>query len=261
MLAGCAARTESATERAEASPSKSVVALFAPKSPAVTRADSEILTPTSLSHDENSAFAVSFRSQNQIGGKSGRQSTLGQSRKDQSRIPAAPGRVPTSENVSRSICRVRKSYPRGYFFAPDLNVKGIGRRPRAFRTRAPSRTYAFDDARRAHARVPHDFVRARIHPHVAGTRHRPIVGRPSVRVAGAFSRAPVKMQAHGQTVRGTAPTLARARASARGTHHAAAARIVQVRPTLLFVSRRGRAKRARTPRHRTQSCECPVTRG
>ena len=74
------------------------------------------------------------------------------------------------------------------FFAPDLNVKELVADPRAFRTRAPSRTHAFDDARRAHERVPHDFVRARIHPHVAGTRHRPIVGRPSVRVAGAFSR-------------------------------------------------------------------------
>lgn len=73
-------------------------------------------------------------------------------------------------------------------FRAGPKVKRIGRRPRAFRTRAPSRTHAFDDARRAHTRVPHDFVRARIHPHVAGARHRPIVGRPSVRVAGAFSR-------------------------------------------------------------------------
>ena len=101
------------------------------------------------------------------------------------------GGCPRLENVSRSICSVRKSYPRGYFFAPDLNVKELVADPRAFRTRAPSRTHAFDDARRAHERVPHDFVRARIHPHVAGTRHRPIVGRPSVRVAGAFSRAPI----------------------------------------------------------------------
>lgn len=54
------------------------------------------------------------------------------------------------------------------------------------------------------------------------------------------------MLAHGQTVRVTAPTLARARASARGTNRAAAARIVQVRPPPFFAAPRGGAKRART---------------
>ena len=211
--------------------------------------------------DENFAFAARFRPENQIGKKAVAIEPSVNREKHQSRIQPALGRVPTSRKRFAVDLPRSKILSTRLLFRAGPKVKGIGRRPRAFRTRAPSRTYAFDDARRAHARVPHDFVRARIHPHVAGTRHRPIVGRPSVRVAGAFSRAPVKMQAHGQTVRGTAPTLARARASATGTHHAAAARIVQVRPTLLFVSRRGRAKRARTPRHRTQSCECPVTRG
>lgn len=207
--------------------------------------------------DENFAIRGSLSTGESDWEKSGRHRTVGQSSQEFSpRSVGCPRKKTFRGRSARS-----KILSTRLLFRAGPKVKRIGRRPRAFRTRAPSRTYAFDDAHRAHARVPHDFVRARIHPHVAGTRHRPIVGRPSVRVAGAFSRAPVKMQAHGQTVRGTAPTLARARASARGTHHAAAARIVQVRPTLLFVSRRGRAKRARTPRHRTQSCECPVTRG
>ena len=52
------------------------------------------------------------------------------------------------------------------------------------------------------------------------------------------------MLAHGQTVRVTAPTLARARAGARGTNHAATARIVQVRPPKFF-GERGVARSAR----------------
>lgn len=112
--------------------------------------------------------------------------SIGEKTSQEFRIPMAGahvrktfrGRSATFENPIHEVT----------FFAPDLNVKELVADPRAFRTRAPSRTHAFDDARRAHERVPHDFVRARIHPHVAGTRHRPIVGRPSVRVAGAFSR-------------------------------------------------------------------------
>tara|TARA_B100001564_G_scaffold279560_1_gene241775 strand:+ start:162 stop:380 length:219 start_codon:yes stop_codon:yes gene_type:complete len=47
------------------------------------------------------------------------------------------------------------------------------------------------------------------------------------------------MLAHGQTVRVTAPALARARAGAKGTNHAATARIVQVRAPPVFAAREG----------------------
>ena len=116
--------------------------------------------------------------------KSGRHRTVGQSSQEFSpRSVGCPRKKTFRGRSARS-----KILSTRLLFRAGPKVKRIGRRPRAFRTRAPSRTYAFDDAHRAHARVPHDFVRARIHPHVAGTRHRPIVGRPSVRVAGAFSR-------------------------------------------------------------------------
>jgi hypothetical protein len=67
------------------------------------------------------------------------------------------------------------------------------------------------------------------------------------------------MLAHGQTVRVTAPTLARARASARGTNRAAAARIVQVRPPPFFAAPRGGAKRARTRGVAPNLALCRVT--
>ena len=67
------------------------------------------------------------------------------------------------------------------------------------------------------------------------------------------------MLAHGQTVRVTAPTLARARASARGTNRAAAARIVQVRPPPFFAAPRGGAKRARTQSTAPNLALCRVT--
>lgn len=110
--------------------------------------------------------------------------------KRRSRIPNS-WRVPTSGKRFAVDLQRSKILSTRLLFRARPNVKELVADPRAFRTRAPSRTHAFDDARRAHERVPHDFVRARIHPHVAGTRHRPIVGRPSVRVAGAFSRAPI----------------------------------------------------------------------
>ena len=150
------------------------------------------VNPASSSHAREFRVRGSFSVGESDWRKKRCQSTaVDRSRKDVFQEFRILGGCPRLENVSRSICSVRKSYPRGYFFAPDLNAKELVADPRAFRTRAPSRTHAFDDARRAHERVPHDFVRARIHPHVAGTRHRPIVGRPSVRVAGAFSRAPI----------------------------------------------------------------------
>lgn len=168
------------------------VAAFAKKSESARRHfQRRSVNPASSSHAREFRVRGSFSVGESDWRKKRCQSTaVDRSRKDGQEFRILGG-CPRLENVSRSICSVRKSYPRGYFFAPDLNVKELVADPRAFRTRAPSRTHAFDDARRAHERVPHDFVRARIHPHVAGTRHRPIVGRPSVRVAGAFSRAPI----------------------------------------------------------------------
>jgi hypothetical protein len=87
----------------------------------IARRNHELGGESNSLSDENLAFAARFRPENQIGEKSGRHRTVGQSRKNTSQefSPRSVG-CPRQENVSRSICRVRKSYPRGYFFAPDL---------------------------------------------------------------------------------------------------------------------------------------------
>ena len=101
---------------------------------------------------ENSAFAVRFRSKNQIGKKAvANQPSVNREYTSQEFSPRLIG-CPRQENVSRSICRVRKSYPRGYFFAPDLRYKElVGDRARSEHARPHGRTPSTTHVARTHA--------------------------------------------------------------------------------------------------------------
>lgn len=122
-----------------------------------------------------------FRSENRIGERSGaNQPRSIDRRKDQSRIPNSNGGCPRQENVSRSICSVRKSYPRGYFFRARPKRERIGRRPAGVQN-----TRALTDARlrrrTSRARTCPARLRPRSDPSARRRNQTPADRRPSQR--------------------------------------------------------------------------------
>ena len=91
-----------------------------------------------------------------------------------------PSGCPRQENVSRSICSVRKSYPRGYFFRARPKRERIGRRPAGVQN-----TRALTDARlrrrTSRARTCPARLRPRSDPSARRRNQTPADRRPSQR--------------------------------------------------------------------------------
>lgn len=100
------------------------------------------VNPASSSHAREFRVRGSFSVGESDWRKKRCQSTaVDRSRKDGQEFRILGG-CPRLENVSRSICSVRKSYPRGYFFRARPKRERIGRRPAGVQN-----TRALTDAR------------------------------------------------------------------------------------------------------------------